>query len=165
MFAESGEPNCTIPDLPLGEPSTHFTLKNSFPAQIDVPFIELVVCCQFIHLTQFVGRLDQTMSVMNKNTLVVCGGYYTEDTCISWSKDSPDNAWEFFSLLRSLFQLHLMLLFHFLHVAHQGNFACSPSRLKGVSYSTEDKILIMGGDDEDARQTGVVLSAAGHLLI
>ena len=52
---------------------------------------------------QFVGRLKHTMTVMNKNTLVVCGGIYTTDTCISWNKDSPDNVWEFFALLRLLF--------------------------------------------------------------
>ena len=58
------------------------------------------------HLTQFLGRIHHTMSVLNTNTLVVCGGFYTTDTCISWSKDSPaDNVWEFFALLRYLLQL------------------------------------------------------------
>ena len=55
-------------------------------------------------LTHYVGRLRHTMSVMNKKTLVVCGGVFTANTCILWSKDSPDNVWEFFALLRSLFQ-------------------------------------------------------------
>ena len=125
-------------------------------------------------LTQFLGRLTHTMSVVNNKTLVVCGGLYTTDTCISWSKDSPDNVWEFFALLRSHFQWHNILfdsspcchlksLFHFLHVAHQGNFTSSPLRRKAVSYSTKDKILIMGGDYDDARQTGVVLSAGDSI--
>jgi len=95
-FVESGKPNCSVPDLPL-------------------------------------GRIHHTMSVLNTNTLVVCGGFYTTDTCISWSKDSPDNVWEFFALL-------------------------SPPRRRAVSYSSKDKILIMGGQDEGASQTGVVLS-------
>ena len=44
-------------------------------------------------------------------------------------------------------------------------FTCSRPRQRAVSYSTQDKILIMGGDDEDARQTGVVLSAGDFISI
>ena len=104
---ESGKPNCSVPDLPLGELSTQSSHENSTPAQIVGPLVHYQIDWMFSidHLTQFLGRIHHTMSVLNKNTLVVCGGFYTTDTCISWSKDSPDNVWEFFALLRYLLQL------------------------------------------------------------
>ena len=33
-FVESGKPNCSVPDLPLGELSTQSSHENSTPAQI-----------------------------------------------------------------------------------------------------------------------------------
>ena len=69
--------------------------------------IELFRGSQLIIRQFFLGRIHHTMSVLNKNTLVVCGGLYTTHTCISWSKDSPDNVWQFFASLRYIFQLKL----------------------------------------------------------
>ena len=106
-FVESGKPNCSVPDLPLGELSTQSSHENSTPAGIVGLLVHYWIGWMFPidNVTQFLGRIHHTMSVLNKNTLVVCGGFYTTDTCISWSKDSPDNVWEFFALLRYLLQL------------------------------------------------------------
>merc|ERR1719341_1017900 len=97
MFAESGQPNCSIPDLPI-------------------------------------GRTHHTMSVLNKNTLVVCGGIWTRDTCISWTRGSAHNAWEIFATL-------------------------SPARARAVTYSSQDKVFVMGGDTDSSSDTGVELVA------
>jgi len=96
-FAESGNPNCSIPDLPT-------------------------------------RRLLHTTSVFKNGTLVVCGGMYTENTCISWNRASPDNVWEFAATL-------------------------SIPRTRAVTFMdpVNNNILLMGGDDADAMKTGVAI--------
>lgn len=97
MFAESGNPNCSIPDLPT-------------------------------------RRLLHTTSVFKNGTLVVCGGMYTKNTCISWNRASPDNVWEFAATL-------------------------SIPRTRAVAFMdpVNNNMLLMGGDDADAMKTGVAI--------